>query len=145
MKKIMMWTFLFLLLWSLSVCMAETVVKPDFIIEKFTLSSVAASGTGSEETLNLSGYSKGIIKNLRIASSSTNYKISIRNKTGASADTINEILVYSAINKDTSDDTLSLFFENQDTTVVSKLYAIITNSDGTNATGSLSLEIGIER
>lgn len=123
---------------------AETVIKSGFVLETFSLTSVGTSATGSEETLALAGYSDGIIKNIGIASDSTNYKISIYDKTGASADSINELAVYSAINLTVSDDGLNLFFANNDTVVASKLYAVIINSDATTATGTTTLNIGLE-
>lgn len=138
----------FLLLILLGNSLAQMIVKPGYLIEKYQLPSVAGGATGTSQTLALSGYYKGIIRNLSIASDdSTSFQLKLYNKSDTIADSINEILKYTNINKHHVDDTLNLFFANDDTTtpLQHQIYAIVVNDPGSAATGTMDLEIGIER
>lgn len=110
---------------------------------QYTMTSVALSSTGSEETLaNLP--SVGIIKQIKASCASTDFDLSIKNKSGGSADTVNEIFRCETNNKHYDESDLNINYKNADTTLTTSLYAKVKNDDGSNATGSISLEIFVE-
>ncbi len=111
----------------------------------FTLTSVDASDTGLEE--ELAGLPKqGMIKGINCSCASTDFDLSIRNKTGVSADTNNEIFQTEGENLhyNETEATLVVPYVNRDTTQKGSLYAIVKNDDAVNATGDITLELTVE-
>jgi hypothetical protein len=116
-------------------------------ITEHSLTSVAKSATGSEETIPVVdetdeyNVDSGILKGFLCSCSSTDYDISIRTKAEALADSFNEICVYEGINKAVVVDDLNIGWINGDTTSTNNLYIVVTNNDSGNATGTISLSI----
>jgi hypothetical protein len=117
-------------------------------IEEFTIDSIAAGASGSGELDFLAATEQnifnGILRGVSVACSSVDFDISIRTKADASADTVDEIYKAVDINKYRSDDNLYQGWTNGDTPMASKLYAFITNTDGVNATGTITIKIVTE-
>jgi len=110
---------------------------------KYTLTSVALSSQGSEEILDaIEG--KGRIIAVKATSLSTDFDLSIRDKTGASGSTNNEIFAVNAINLNYDEADMNVYYRNADTTYANKLYVVIKNDDGSNATGPIALELFVE-
>ncbi len=111
----------------------------------FSLPSVGAGLTGAQQEME--GLPKvGTIKGINCACASLDFDLSIRDKTGVSADTVNEIFKTVGENKHylETEATLSVPYANMDATQKGSLYAIVKNDDGVNATGSITLELTIE-
>lgn len=110
---------------------------------KYTLSNVGISDTGSEEILSrIEG--KGRIIQVKTTGASTDFDLSIRNKTGASAGSNNEIFQVTGINLHYDESGMDVHYANADTTYVNKLYTVVKNDDGGNATGPIALELFVE-
>lgn len=114
-------------------------------IQEFSFSSVASDSTGGGE-LDLSSGSNqaihtGILRGVSVSCDSTDFDISIRTKSNAQENTIDEI--YSVTNIDTyrSDDDLYQGWVNNDSPISSKLYAVIVNNDLANPTGIIRVRI----
>ncbi|OPY03576.1 MAG: hypothetical protein A4E60_00241 [Syntrophorhabdus sp. PtaB.Bin047] len=113
------------------------------ILYKFSLTSVGTSATGAEQ--KLSGMAtKGTIKQIRAYSSSDDFDISIRNKTGVSAGTINEILAIEGIDNRYDTYGLDINYRNADAAIEGSLYAVVKNDDSSHATGTIYLELYVE-
>ncbi len=113
-------------------------------LHQFTLTSVPLSQTGSEE--EITGLPKvGTIKQVKITSPlSTDFDVTIFNKTGASANTNNVVLKIEGINLHYDETDLDISFRNADTTVKGSLYCIVKNDDGGNATGAITVELFVD-
>ena len=111
---------------------------------QFTLASVPLSQTGSEEEITAIPM-MGTIKQVKIASpTSTDFDVTIFNKTGASANTNNVVLKIEGINLHYDEAELDITYRNADTTIESSLYCIVKNDDGGNATGAITVELFID-
>ena len=115
------------------------------LIQEFTLASVAKDSTGGgpldfleevgQEVFN------GILRNVSIACDSTDFDVSIRTKSNAQADSVDEIYRVTDISKYRSDDDLYQAWVNDDPTNTSKLYLVLVNNDLVRATGSITVKI----
>ena len=113
------------------------------ILYKFSLTSVGTSATGAEQ--KLSGIaSQGTIKQVRAYSASEDFDVSIRNKTGVSAGTINEIFSVQGINKKYDTYGFDINYRNADTVKETSLYAVVKNDDSAHATGTVYVELFVE-
>ena len=84
----------------------------------------------------------GIIRGLKVACSSTNYKISVFTKADGAANSIYEILALTTINLAVVRDDFFIAFENRDTTQVKKIY-LDFEEVGSVAPGTIDWELTV--
>jgi len=115
------------------------------LIQEFTFGSIAADSTGGGPLDFLVATSQnipnGILRGVSVACSSTDFNVSIRTKSNAQADTVDEVYRVTGINKFRSDDDLYQGWVNNDSPIGSKLYLTLTNVDIGNATGTVTVKI----
>ena len=114
-------------------------------IQEFTFGSIAADSTGggpldflvaTEQSISI-----GILRGVSVACLSEDFNVSIRTKSNAQADTVDEIYRVTGINKFRSDDDLYQGWANNDSPIEDKLYLTLTNVDAVNATGPIKIKI----
>jgi len=117
-------------------------------IQNFILDSVAADSTGGGplDFFVATGQNMhtGILRGVSVACGSTDFDISIRTKSNAAEDTVDEIYRVTGIDKYRSDDNLYQGWVNGDSPLKSKLYVTLINADSVNATGDITVKILIE-
>lgn len=118
------------------------------LIQNFTLGSVAADNTGGGPldfyTVAEQNVFNGILRNVAVASDSTDFDVSIRTKSNGQADSVDEIYKAIDINKYRSDDDLHVGWVNNDPTNTSKLYVVVTNNDLVRATGTVNIRVTVD-
>jgi len=114
-------------------------------IQEFTFGSIVADSTGGGPLDFLVAANQkipnGILRGVSVACLSTNFDVSIRTKSNAQADTVDEVYRVTGINKFRSDDDLRQGWVNNDTPIENKLYLTLTNVDGVNDTGIVTVKI----
>jgi hypothetical protein len=110
---------------------------------KYTIPTVGTSATGDEQTL-ANFPAKGIIKQVKVTSASTDFDLSLKDKAAGVAGSNNEIFQVTGINLHYDESGLEVNFRNADTALTRAIYAKIKNDDGGNATGSTLLELFVE-
>ena len=115
------------------------------VIQEFTFPSIAADSTGGGpldfEDVTGQNIQNGILRGVSAACGSLDFDVSLRSKSNALADTVNEIYRVTGINKYRSDDNLHQGWVNRDTPIDSKLYLTLVNGDAVNATGTITVKI----
>lgn len=115
------------------------------IIQEFEIDSIAADSTGGGALDFLVGSGQkvfnGILRGVSIACSSEDFDVSIRTKSNALANTVDEVYRAIDIDKYRSDDNLYQGWVNNDPTIASKLYLTLINVDAVNATGLITVKI----
>ncbi|HUT04244.1 MAG TPA: hypothetical protein VM163_10175 [bacterium] len=108
-----------------------------------TLTSVAAGGTGSVETI-LDGFGHVRLLQVEAACGSTDFDLHILDKEDGAQGSINEVYQAANVDQKLLDDEFyaggRLAF-NSDTTPAERLYVKVKNNDQVNATGPISLRL----
>jgi hypothetical protein len=112
-------------------------VNNNISIYSISCLSVAANGTDEVE---LPVSLKGVITGIRIVTDSTDLDLSFRTESGITVPSIKEILKIENINLTHNVMELFIPYITSD-----NLYMVITNNDGTNATGDFDMELLISR
>jgi len=99
----------------------------------FTIDSIAATESAEIE---LPTSLKGVITGLRVVSDSVDFDVSIRTDTGVTAPSVQEVLKVEDINLSYNEVELFIPYICE-----VQLYALITNTDASHATGEFQLEI----
>lgn len=114
-------------------------------LQEFTFSSIAADSTGGGELDFASATSQnihnGILRGVSVACDSTDFDVSLRTKSNAQADTVDEVFRVTDINKYRSDDNLLQGWVNNDPVLESRLYLVLVNNDLARATGTVTIKI----
>ncbi len=117
-------------------------------VSEFTLSSVGTNSTGSEETLELAddgqiAFFSGILTGVNVACQSENFNVSIRSAARTFPNSLNEIYRYEGADSkfEVDENDVSVAWISGDTPRAGKLYMIVTNADGSNATGPISVRL----
>lgn len=115
------------------------------VIQNFTFGSIAADQTGGGPldfyTATEQNIQAGILRGVSVACDSTNFSVSIRSKSNGQENSVDEIYDATGINLYKRDDDLYHGWVNGDSPVSSKLYLVLVNSDGANATGTITVKI----
>ena len=114
-------------------------------IQEFTFSNIAADSTGGGpldfESATGQNIFNGILRGVSVACDSTDFDVSIRTKSNAQENTVDEIYRVTTIDRYRSDDNLFQGWVNNDPTNTSKLYLTLTNADPAKATGVVTVKV----
>lgn len=115
------------------------------VIQNFTFSSVAADQTGGGPLDFLDATEQnihaGILRGVSVDCDSTDFDVSLRTKSNGQANRVSEVYSITGVNLYNSDDDLHQGWINEDSPIQSKLYMVLVNNDGANATGTVTIKI----
>ena len=109
----------------------------------FSIPNVGASSSSGEYIFNLGNIKSGNIFSCKVKSSSTDFDLDLFEKSGQTYPSIYQILRMEENNLEGSGADLSSIFINREETQEAKIYGIITNNDGINATGTIYISLEI--
>jgi hypothetical protein len=113
-------------------------------ISQFTFGNIAKDSTGGGP-MDLPGsgqpFHSGILQSFSISCDSTNFDVSIRNKSNGLPNTPSEIYNVTGVNLYRADAGLGVAWRNSDSPLSGKMYLVLTNNDGANATGEVLAEV----
>lgn len=122
----------------------QTVRSDEVLAYRFTGTTVLAGETSSE--IEMAVPTAGIIRGVSVTCpTSVDFSISIRQSTGVTPPDLDE--KYQVSNETSgrwSESGLEIYYVNNDTAQVGKLYMVVTNTDPAHATGAIAIELMIE-
>jgi hypothetical protein len=115
----------------------------NYNLYRFSVPSIPAS-TISDDIL-FAMHTPAKLENLRVVCNSRNYSLSLRLESGVTVPSIEEVYSVIQVSQSYHDDRLEVFFSKDITDIPNKdkLYGVIKNMDGANATGIVYFEFVI--
>jgi hypothetical protein len=109
----------------------------------FSVANVAVSDVSSEIVFNLKNIKSGTISSCKIKCSSTDFDFDLFSKTGQTYPSPYQIFRIEENNLEGSGADIGGTFINFDNPQEAKIYGVITNNDGINATGVIYITLEI--
>jgi hypothetical protein len=116
-------------------------------ISRHTFSSIGTNSTGGGE-MDLVGtdsraqkFHSGILQGVSVSCDSDDFDVSIRTHSNALPNTPSEVYDVEGVNLYRNDSNLGVGWINRDTPQAGKLYLVLVNNDGVNATGEILVEV----